>query len=108
MTKEGLSKEFEKEFEFSRQMIEENQKNYQVWHHRKSLVSWAAGYSDDTEDISLKCDIGRQKLARLELDLTEKILQTDSKNYHAWQHRQWVLSTFKYVYKSYTHFMHWY
>ncbi len=27
--------------------------------------------------------------------LTEIILSQDAKNYHAWQHRQWVLDTFK-------------
>ena len=29
-----------------------------------------------------------------ELDFTAKILQGDSKNYHAWQHRQWVIREF--------------
>ena len=28
-----------------------------------------------------------------ELQFTESILQMDAKNYHAWSHRQWVLST---------------
>lgn len=98
ITKDGLNKEFEKEYEFSRQMIEENQKNYQVWHHRKSLVAWAAEYDDDSEEISLTDVELCTKLARLELVLTEKILETDAKNYHAWQHRQWVLRTFKYVF----------
>ena len=30
-----------------------------------------------------------------ELRLTEIVLAQDAKNYHAWQHRQWVLDTFK-------------
>lgn len=30
-----------------------------------------------------------------ELRFTEMMLAQDSKNYHAWQHRQWVLDTFK-------------
>jgi len=29
-----------------------------------------------------------------ELKLTESILQQDAKNYHAWQHRQWVIREF--------------
>ena len=29
-----------------------------------------------------------------ELDFTAKILQGDAKNYHAWQHRQWVIREF--------------
>ena len=32
-----------------------------------------------------------------ELLLTEKILDLDAKNYHAWQHRQWAIETFKYA-----------
>jgi protein farnesyltransferase/geranylgeranyltransferase type-1 subunit alpha len=95
ITSNGLSEQFEKEFEFSRQMIEDNQKNYQVWHHRKMLGSWAAGYKEDIDEISLTCEESKKKLARMEIDLTEKMLTRDPKNYHAWQHRQWVLSTFK-------------
>lgn len=30
-----------------------------------------------------------------ELAFTEQQLNADSKNYHAWAHRQWVLQTFK-------------
>lgn len=29
-----------------------------------------------------------------ELRLTEIVLSQDAKNYHAWQHRQWVIKTF--------------
>ena len=29
-----------------------------------------------------------------ELVVTEKVIREDSKNYHAWQHRQWVLATY--------------
>ena len=30
-----------------------------------------------------------------ELRLTEMILSQDAKNYHAWQHRQWAIRSFK-------------
>ena len=33
--------------------------------------------------------------ASAELDFTASILQMDAKNYHAWQHRQWVLKNFE-------------
>ena len=29
-----------------------------------------------------------------ELALTEGVLAQDAKNYHAWQYRQWIISTF--------------
>lgn len=32
-----------------------------------------------------------------ELEFTKSILETDDKNYHAWQHRQWAMKTFKYA-----------
>lgn len=35
--------------------------------------------------------------ASTELHFTSQVLHQDSKNYHAWQHRQWVVATFKYV-----------
>jgi hypothetical protein len=31
-----------------------------------------------------------------EMRLTEIALSQDAKNYHAWQHRQWIIQTFKY------------
>lgn len=45
-------------------------------HHRRVLVEWLGDPSH-------------------ELRLTEIVLAQDAKNYHAWQHRQWVLDTFK-------------
>ncbi|PSN38562.1 hypothetical protein C0J52_14822 [Blattella germanica] len=45
-------------------------------HHRRIIVEWL-------QDPSY------------ELSLTESILSQDAKNYHAWQHRQWVIRTFK-------------
>lgn len=44
-------------------------------YHRKVIVEWL-------------------KDPRDELQFTEDILQLDAKNYHAWQHRQWVIKEF--------------
>ena len=44
----------------------------QVWYHRQKLVEWSGNPSG-------------------ELDFTAKALQYDSKNYHAWQYRQWLI-----------------
>ena len=41
-------------------------------YHRQKLVEW-------TNDASK------------ELELTASVLKDDAKNYHAWQHRQWVI-----------------
>jgi len=44
--------------------------------HRKILIEWTQDPSKD-------------------LRLTEIVLSRDAKNYHAWQHRQWIVKTFK-------------
>lgn len=68
------------ELSYTEDIMVENPKNYQVWHHRRVIVEWLND-------------------ASLELELTEDILNMDAKNYHAWQHRQWAIKEFKYVRK---------
>ena len=41
-------------------------------YHRQKLVEWSGDCSQ-------------------ELALTAQVLANDAKNYHAWQHRQWVI-----------------
>ena len=41
-------------------------------YHRQKLVEWNKDPSQ-------------------ELELTARVLKEDAKNYHAWQHRQWVI-----------------
>ncbi|KDR77230.1 hypothetical protein GALMADRAFT_246519 [Galerina marginata CBS 339.88] len=50
-------------------------KTYQVWHHRRLLVS-----------------LTRQPSR--ELDFIKRGLQADAKNYHTWSYRQWLLACF--------------
>jgi len=50
-------------------------KNYQVWHHRRLLVT-----------------ITRE--AKQELAFIQKCLRVDEKNYHTWSYRQWILAHF--------------
>ena len=45
-------------------------------YHRQKIVEWLGDGSE-------------------ELLQTEAVLQEDGKNYHAWQHRQWAIQTFK-------------
>uniref|UniRef100_A0A8C4R9X4 Protein farnesyltransferase/geranylgeranyltransferase type-1 subunit alpha n=1 Tax=Eptatretus burgeri TaxID=7764 RepID=A0A8C4R9X4_EPTBU len=70
-----LKKDLREELLFVQEMIEDQPKNYQVWHHRKLLVEWLKDPSE-------------------ELAFCAEILKQDAKNYHAWQHRQWVLQEF--------------
>jgi protein farnesyltransferase/geranylgeranyltransferase type-1 subunit alpha len=60
-------------------------KNYQVWHHRRLLLTYIYSKDPDTKgsDLLLK-----------ELKFIEKVFEEDSKNYHTWSYRQWILSNF--------------
>ena len=50
-------------------------KTYQVWHHRRLLLT-------------------AQRDPVPELAFNEEILDIDPKNYHTWSHRQWLLAHF--------------
>lgn len=63
------------ELSYVEKVIENDPKNYQVWHHRKTIVEWLRDGSQEKQ-------------------LTASVLSIDNKNYHAWQHRQWVIKEF--------------
>jgi len=67
----------------------DNPKNYQIWYHRRALLEKIHQSAGDNEDASALfvqfCDS--------ELTYIATVLQQDGKNYHAWSHRQWVVST---------------
>lgn len=70
-----LQKDLQEEMQYTRDMARENQKNYQIWYHRRIL-----------------CE--RLQDASQELDFTAEMLDLDAKNYHAWAHRQWAIKEF--------------
>ena len=53
-------------------------KTYQVWHHRRLLVTQLRSLS----------------AASAELSFIATNLRVDSKNYHTWSYRQWLLAHF--------------
>ncbi|UZJ52877.1 hypothetical protein CBS101457_002197 [Exobasidium rhododendri] len=63
------------ELNFLDELATKNMKNYQVWQHRKLIVS---ALGDPSRELSF----------------VAQVLQIDSKNYHTWVYRQWVLSHF--------------
>ena len=79
---------------FTAETIEEQPKNYQVW-----LVINAPSTSQALvkDSCMVYCRYHRQKLVEWtrdpseELTLTAAVFDEDGKNYHAWQHRQWVI-----------------
>ncbi|KDQ58400.1 hypothetical protein JAAARDRAFT_34190 [Jaapia argillacea MUCL 33604] len=59
-------------------------KTYQVWHHRRLLISHPQLSSSKSSSFYLTA----------ELRFIAKCLVVDSKNYHTWSYRQWLLSNF--------------
>lgn len=70
-----LKKSLEEELDFIEILANENMKSYQVWQHRRLIVT---ALSDPSK----------------ELEFVKNGLKNDSKNYHTWVYRQWVLSHF--------------
>src|ERR1700712_1015141 len=63
------------EIEWLNPLALKHQKNYQIWHHRQSVIN-ALGSCDG------------------EHTLISQVLELDSKNYHVWSYRQWTVSKF--------------
>jgi protein farnesyltransferase/geranylgeranyltransferase type-1 subunit alpha len=59
-------------------------KTYQVWHHRRLLLT----------HISSNSSPPNLDIIKKELNFIEKCFDTDSKNYHTWSYRQWLLAHF--------------
>ncbi|ORY92535.1 hypothetical protein BCR35DRAFT_285887 [Leucosporidium creatinivorum] len=64
-----------KELDLMDELVKEHIKSYQVWQHRRTIVT------------------SLQSSTR-ELPFTTRALSFDSKNYHTWAYRQWVLCHF--------------
>ena len=64
-----------------RRVATANPKNYQLWNHRRKVANYLVG------------ELGKDREGVLaeELEFSESCLQVDTKNYHAWAHRQAVL-----------------
>ena len=65
----------EEEFKWLDDIIIINQKNYQIWHHRKLLI-------DKFEDVSH------------EKNVMDQVFKYEPKNFHAWSHRIWMIRRF--------------
>jgi protein farnesyltransferase/geranylgeranyltransferase type-1 subunit alpha len=62
----------------------DNQKNYQIWHHRQILIDDL--YSQISSDPA-----SIQALAKSEIDFMNQMFDEDSKNYHVWSYRQYLV-----------------
>lgn len=71
----ALSSSLQTELELMNELAIKYLKTYQVWHHRRLLITLL-------------------RTPQPELQFIETCLRVDSKNYHTWSYRQWLLSHF--------------
>jgi len=71
----AISASLEDELKLMDELAVVHLKTYQVWHHRRLLIT-----------------ILRQPVK--ELEFISKSLKIDTKNYHTWSYRQWLLAYF--------------
>lgn len=65
-------------------------KSYQVWHHRRLLFSQLTATPLTATTAKPLPDVF--ELASSELEFIAGVLAIDSKNYHTWSYRQWILA----------------
>lgn len=73
----ALKSDLAAELLLTSRVIADSSKNYQVWHHRRWIVT----------------QLGAAAVPG-ELAITASVMGEDSKHYHAWSHRQWLLQHF--------------
>lgn len=69
----ALNEDLNDELSFIEDIAEENQKNYQIYHHRQRIV----------EEMAKR---GIANFTR-ELEFSKQLLDLDQKNYHVWSYR---------------------
>jgi len=68
-------------------------KTYQVWHHRRLLMTHLLRSTETDKGLQTSSRSPAQ-IATSELTLIARTLAEDSKNYHTWSYRQWLLAFF--------------
>ena len=78
---------WEEEKDYCTEQCLKNMKNYQVWFHRRACITKIKAAREALQTDATPTGQG-------ELDFVKMVLGEDSKTYHAWGHRQWVLEHF--------------
>jgi protein farnesyltransferase/geranylgeranyltransferase type-1 subunit alpha len=77
----------DQEIEWMNEVALENQKNYQIWTHRQTLIDHV--FSNLSKDSAAK-----QAFADSESEFMAEMFDEDAKNYHVWSHRQYIVRKF--------------
>ncbi|KAJ2549530.1 CAAX geranylgeranyltransferase alpha subunit [Coemansia sp. RSA 1933] len=89
---EDLGTDSESELNWVSSISEIHHKNYQLWHYREALITRLLDpktIEDQTQDQLLS-----NPVLRRELLFVSNAIDSDSKNFHAWSYRQWIVRTY--------------
>jgi protein farnesyltransferase/geranylgeranyltransferase type-1 subunit alpha len=84
---EALGVPLDCEFAWLNGVALQHLKNYQIWHHRQSLLDLAIKRFPPSSDADAH-HAASDKFARSELAFLATMLAEDTKNYHVWSYRQ--------------------
>lgn len=76
---------FEEELKFIEYIASKSPKNYQLYYHREAVVSFLQKHMDPEAFV---------KLVDKDFNWCTAVICEDSKNYHAWSYRQWLVKSF--------------
>lgn len=85
----ALNSSIPEELEWVNETALENQKNYQIWHHRQLLLDHLYAQIQKEEEDIRKERI--KQLAKSEVEFMGKMFDEDAKNYHVWSYRQYLV-----------------
>jgi len=71
----ALNKDIRKEIEWLNETALTHLKNYQIWHHRQTLIDKLDSADGESEFLA-------------------QMFEKDAKNYHVWSYRQWLVKRF--------------
>jgi protein farnesyltransferase/geranylgeranyltransferase type-1 subunit alpha len=80
----ALSSSIPDELEFVNEVALQNQKNYQIWHHRQTLI-------DNLYPSIASSPSSVKALADSETEFMTQMFSEDAKNYHVWSYRQYLV-----------------
>ncbi|CAG8950631.1 hypothetical protein HYFRA_00002840 [Hymenoscyphus fraxineus] len=78
----AIDADVHEELEWVNEIALENQKNYQIWHHRQLLIDHLFSSLDPAQI---------QELATKERTFMTEMFDADAKNYHVWSYRQYLV-----------------
>lgn len=82
----------------------EMQKNYQIWHHRRCIFEMWVRNKSSTSSEETKTDINPSVSEikannidsfKAEFWFLDQVFDSDSKNYHAWSHKIWLIERYE-------------